>query len=299
MTEAEHRLRERVKELNCLYGLSQLVEARPHDLDAILQGITELIPPSWQYPEAASAEVVFKGRVYRTERFRKTRWIQTADIHCDSAKVGTLSVAYRKHLPVADDGPFLAEERALINELAERLGHIAERLDRDAALQLAHRQLKAERNALEETNAALRVVLSRFEEDQRALREEIVANLRRVLSPTIEMLEAEIPSNLQGYLELLKRGIEEITSPFIDRVSAEFMNLSPTELIICNMIRVWISSKEIADLRHISLVTVARHREHIRRKLGLTNTKANLSTYLQTMEGRRDTGGQKEPKEGA
>ncbi|MBW2455841.1 MAG: helix-turn-helix transcriptional regulator [Deltaproteobacteria bacterium] len=101
------------------------------------------------------------------------------------------------------------------------------------------------------------------------------------------MLEAEIPTNLQGYLKLLKRGIEEITSPFIDRVSAQFMNLSPTEVTICNMIRVGLTNKEIAELRHISPVTVARHREHIRRKLGLTNTKTNLSTYLQTMEARR------------
>ncbi len=288
MSETKHRLRERVKELNCLYGLSQLVEATPYDLDTILQGIAELIPPSWQYPDVAAAQVIFKGRVFQTAGFRKTRWLQTTAIACDGVAVGTLTVIYSKHKPTADDGPFLAEERALINELAERLGHIAERLDNDAALQLAHRQLRAERNALEETNAALRVVLSRFEEDQRALREEIVANIQRVLSPTIQMLEAEIPSNLQGYLELLKRGIDEITSPFIDRVSAQFMNLSPTEVAICNMIRVGLSNKEIADLRHISPVTVARHREHIRRKLGLTNTKTNLATFLQTMEAKRE-----------
>ncbi|MBW2459846.1 MAG: LuxR family transcriptional regulator, partial [Deltaproteobacteria bacterium] len=144
MTEAEHRLRERVKELNGLYGLSQLVEANPNDLDPVLQGLVELIPSSWQYPEAATAQVVFRGRVFETQAFDNTRWMQVADIDCDGIKVGTLSVAYTKHFPKADDGPFLAEERALINELAERLGHVAERLDRDAALQLAHRQLRAE-----------------------------------------------------------------------------------------------------------------------------------------------------------
>jgi DNA-binding CsgD family transcriptional regulator len=51
---------------------------------------------------------------------------------------------------------------------------------------------------------------------------------------------------------------------------------------ICNMIRNGLQTKEIAELCTISLATVNRHREHIRRKLGITNSKRNLVTYLQT-----------------
>ena len=102
--------------------------------------------------------------------------------------------------------------------------------------------------------------------------------------PILQMLYMESPPHLEAYLDLLKRSLEEISSPFVNRLSKKYIKLSPTEIVICNMIRSGLTSKEIAKLRHISPVTVARHREHIRKKLGIANTKTNLSTYLQAIE---------------
>ena len=82
------------------------------------------------------------------------------------------------------------------------------------------------------------------------------------------------------YLDLLKENIKEIISPFVESDQDTLFRLSPVELLICNMIKLGLSSKEIAIMRGVSPATVNRHRESIRRKLNLTNNKINLTSYL-------------------
>jgi signal transduction histidine kinase len=118
---------ERVKELNCLYGMSRLVEARETSLDGIMQGIVDLIPPAWQYPEVTCARITFKNRQFKTANFRSTAWKQTEVVKVDGRRYGMLEVCYLQPRPACDEGPFLAEERNLIHAMAERLGHIIER----------------------------------------------------------------------------------------------------------------------------------------------------------------------------
>jgi DNA-binding CsgD family transcriptional regulator len=59
--------------------------------------------------------------------------------------------------------------------------------------------------------------------------------------------------------------------------------LTQTEINICNMIRNGMRTKEIAELRGVSVATIHRHREHIRRKLKITNSEVNLETLLKSM----------------
>ncbi|MFW5857028.1 MAG: PAS domain S-box protein, partial [Planctomycetota bacterium] len=130
--DAERRLQERIKELDCLYGLSRLVESGA-SLPAILQGMANLIPVSWRYPEAARARILLDGVEYRShadcgqacedcsfDHQRRT-------IRVDGADAGEVCVSYAEPRPSADEGPFLSEERALLNAIAERLGHVVER----------------------------------------------------------------------------------------------------------------------------------------------------------------------------
>jgi DNA-binding CsgD family transcriptional regulator len=98
------------------------------------------------------------------------------------------------------------------------------------------------------------------------------------LSPT-----SKPPALPVDYLLLLKRNLEEIVSPFTNKLSKEFMILTPVEVQICNMIKNGLSTKEIAKLRGISPATVSRHREHIRKKLGITKKEVNLATYLSAL----------------
>jgi two-component system nitrate/nitrite sensor histidine kinase NarX len=139
LRQQAHELGERVKELNCLYGISALFEKPGISLDEILQETVDLVPPSWQYPEITGARVVLEGQDFRTENFRENAaWQQTADIIVDGQPSGAVQVCYLERRPASDEGPFLKEERLLIKAIAEQLGRITERMrvesQRDAAL---------------------------------------------------------------------------------------------------------------------------------------------------------------------
>ncbi len=121
-----HALGERVKELRCLYGISGIVEQRGADLDGIVQDIVDSIPSSWQYPEITCARILLEGRSFTTSRFRETAWKQTNDIVVNGEPTGTIEVFHTERRPEMDEGPFLKEERDLINAIAERLGSIIE-----------------------------------------------------------------------------------------------------------------------------------------------------------------------------
>lgn len=123
-----HALGERVKELSCLYSISKLIMTSDISLDEILQGTADLIPPSWQYPEITCARVVLEERDFRTENYRESLWKQTADIFVHGELSGSVEVSYLEEKPKIDEGPFLMEERNLIDAIAERLGRTTERL---------------------------------------------------------------------------------------------------------------------------------------------------------------------------
>jgi DNA-binding CsgD family transcriptional regulator len=274
-TAVEHALGERIKELNCLYGIAGLVDRCGGSIDRLLGGVVELLPGSWQYPEVACAQVTFDGREYQTANYRPSRWRQAADLRVGSKVAGVVEVCYLRKQPIHDEGPFLKEERLLIGAVSERLGRAIDRIR-------AEQQLEVERAALRNMNIALKEVLARAQEEKADLRRAIQANVDKIVIPILDALESEVSYEQRKYLTLLRGNLEEITSPFADKLSRKFMRLTPTEIRICDMVRRGLVSKEISLLRGISLATVSRHREHIRRKLGLTNEPVNLATYLHT-----------------
>jgi DNA-binding CsgD family transcriptional regulator len=272
--ELEHSLRERIKELNCLYGIAQLVENTGDSIDELLQGTVELLPPSWQYPVITCARIRFESQDYLTDNFKPSTWQQSATITVAAKEVGTIEVFYLEKMPQLDEGPFLKEERWLINAIGERLGRIAERIQ-------TRRQLEVEQTALKDMNTALREVLASVQDEKKDVGRRIQANIDNVVIPILHTLENEVSSDKLGYVTLLKHNLEDIVSPFVNRLSQACMSLTPAEIQICYMIRDGLSSKEIAQLRHLSPITVSRHREHIRQKLGLKNRAVNLASYLQ------------------
>ena len=285
--ETEHEkvviaLRERIKELNCLYGISQLADRHPESLEDLFQELVNLLPPSWQYPEIACARIIFRGKTFKTRDFKVTKWRQTAPIIFYNQRGGEVTVFYREERPAAHEGPFLREERALLEAVAQRISHIAMRLSGEQELQETNRQLTVERKALQESNAALRAVLARIEEEKQEIYRNVQANVEKVLMPILHALMGELPKLQRKYVEMLKTQLEEMTSPFTRHLSRQYHALTPSEIKICNMIRSGLRTKEIADLQKVSVATVNRHREHIRRKLKITNNDVNLATYLQS-----------------
>lgn len=114
-------LQERAKELNCLYGVDEILSSHLSQDDALRQLIAA-IPPGWKYPEVCQARITIEGQVYQPERAADTPWTMRAEIAVHGEAVGEITVCYAAERPRADEGPFLREERRLINAIAERIG---------------------------------------------------------------------------------------------------------------------------------------------------------------------------------
>jgi len=273
--ELEHFLRERVKELSCLYGMAELIEKSKSSLDTILQGVVDLIPPSWQYPEITAARILFDKTRFVSKDFKTSQWKQSADIKVFEKRHGSIEVFYLKKCPDSFEGPFLKEERLLINAISERIGRVAERIR-------AEQELETERLALKNMNIALKEVLTKIEDEKDEIGKSLQHNVDKIVMPIVYALEKDISPQNKGYINLLKQFLDEITSPYIGNLSNIFSNLTSTEIQICNMIKNGLSTKEVAKLRGVSFSTVSRHRENIRNKMGIKNKDINLHSYLQT-----------------
>ena len=141
--QAEHDLAERMKELECLYGIAKITERPGVTLDEVYQEVVNLLPSSWQYPEITCARVTINGRKFQTENFRDTAWKQSSDIMMHGAKAGEAEVSYLEERPELDEGPFLKEERLLIDAVTQQLGKITERKRAEKALQESEENLRA------------------------------------------------------------------------------------------------------------------------------------------------------------
>ncbi|MGE5221937.1 MAG: PEP/pyruvate-binding domain-containing protein [Omnitrophica WOR_2 bacterium] len=117
-----HELKERAKELNCLYQVQELLSVPEITIDEICQGMIEILPPGWQYPDICQARIRYGRKSYQTPGFQESPWVQSADITVQDEIVGDISVLYSEERPQADEGPFLKEERKLINTIAEQFG---------------------------------------------------------------------------------------------------------------------------------------------------------------------------------
>lgn len=137
-----HDLEERVKELDCMYGISNLIETPNITLEEIIQGITELIPISWQYPEITQAKITFGEKEFQTAKFKKTRWNQKSTIHVYGEPEGSVEVCYLEERPESDEGPFLKEERNLVNAIAQRLGQYLEHQRAEKAIRDSEEKLR-------------------------------------------------------------------------------------------------------------------------------------------------------------
>lgn len=124
---AESALRERVKELTCLYGIAQLTEPPGSSLEEILPRIASLLPPGWQYPDIAAARITLDGKEYCTTGFKVSQSQQAADIVVHGKKRGTVAVVYFKEQPEIAVDTFLPEEQKLIQAVAREIALIVER----------------------------------------------------------------------------------------------------------------------------------------------------------------------------
>jgi len=132
---------------------------------------------------------------------------------------------------------------------------------------------------LEKKNITLREILSHIEEEKRTYKHKIGRMVENSLLPSLKKLVRENGEINRSYYELIEENLQSLAlSAGSDLKSLS--RLSPRELEICNLIKSGASSKDIATNLNISLITVNKHRERIRKKLLISNKDINLSTFL-------------------
>lgn len=140
----ERDLRERVKELGCLYTVSEIVRRDDISLEAQLQECAAIIPQAYLFPDIAACRITWGGREYNTGNFRQTAWMQSEPIIFHGAHAGSIEVCYLEERPQGSEGPFLTEERQLLRSVASLLGRSTERKAAQRALkesEIKHRAL--------------------------------------------------------------------------------------------------------------------------------------------------------------
>jgi DNA-binding CsgD family transcriptional regulator len=152
-------------------------------------------------------------------------------------------------------------------------------------LEVKEAELRSERERLEETNIALRVLLRQRDEDKTRIEETIYANVDRLVLPYLEnLLQGRLTDKQRTFAEVIDANLRDIISPFLHNLSALNMLLTPQEIEVANMVRSGRTSKDIAEVLGISASGVDFHRKKLRQKLGLTNSPKNLRSYLLSLE---------------
>ncbi len=158
-------------------------------------------------------------------------------------------------------------------------------MEMQEALREKETELLQEREKLEETNTALRVLLRQRDEDRTRLEETVYNNVDRLVLPYIEkLLQGKLSDKHRTLAEIADNNLRDIISPFLRTLSTLGLLLTPQEIEVANLVRNGRSSKEIADIMSLSVAGVDFHRKRLRQKLGLANTKKNLRSFLLTLE---------------
>jgi hypothetical protein len=155
--------KERLKELACINRTTQILKGGK-SLDETFQQIVKILPQSWQYPERTVARICYAGKEYLSQHFRKTEWCQQQAFQTINGEEGTIEVFYLQEFRQLDEGPFLKEERDLINNLASILSNYIDSLEAREVLHLpaGRQKTKPAESLLQKTEFSSRQLLQKF-----------------------------------------------------------------------------------------------------------------------------------------
>jgi len=176
------------------------------------------------------------------------------------------------------------ERTAELSDVNEKLKQ--EMLDRKLVaerLRLSTVELRAERKALERKNAALREILHQIETEKTNIRKQLTANITHSVIPTLQSLKERSDSQMAKVFDIVEAELMDVVSPLLIRLMDASSQLTPRELAVCGLIKNGLSSKEIARSLCISEETIRKQRQRIRKKLGISNQKISLPTFLASL----------------
>ncbi len=159
---------------------------------------------------------------------------------------------------------------------------ITERKVTEDMLRKTTEELTAERRALTEKNITLNQILKHIEKEKSEFKELLYSDLEAVLKKSLALLADSAPDDLERELDELDRQLKGVLSTRIEPFKSRYSHLSAREVEICELIEDGMSSKQISEELNLSLLTIHKHRESIRKKLGIQNKDINLNTFLRS-----------------
>jgi PAS domain S-box-containing protein len=186
-----------------------------------------------------------------------------------------LSLEFNTNFLEMGDHTFLF---SFFSDITKRNQLIKSLKDREAELKIKAQNLK-------EVNTALKSLLKKRDSDRMEMEEKVLFNVKEMITPYIKKLkESELDEKQGIYLTILESNVKDIISPFSPKLTSRHFKLTKSELQIAKLVRMGITSKEIAELMGLSRRTIESHRDRIRKKIGLDSRRRNLRTFLMSMD---------------
>ena len=179
---------------------------------------------------------------------------------------------YMRAIRMSDDGPV----RVVVSH-----EEITALKRSEEALRESEAQLTRQKTDLEEANIALKVLLKQREDDKADLEQKVITNVKETVLPYVEKLKrASLRPRDKTVVEIIASHLQDIISPMMQKLGNAQIILTPQEIQVATLVKDGKTSKEIADILNVSGTTVHFHRKNLRRKLGLSSSRANLRSYL-------------------
>ena len=159
-----------------------------------------------------------------------------------------------------------------------------ERKIAEEALKKREQALELKSRSLEEANTALKVLLQHREEDRTALEERVLTNVRKLVLPYLENLKhLRLNEKQSAQLKIAEENLQKIVSPFLRNLTSSYLELTPREIQVANLVKEGKTTKEITEILNVSATAVDFHRKNLRTKFGIKSKKTNLMAFLASL----------------
>ena len=173
------------------------------------------------------------------------------------------------------------DEEGTVVQLAVYGKDITKRVKAYNELEKSKRAIQSKTRLLEDANIALKIMLQKSTENRKEVEKEIFSIVKKNILPYIFRLkECQIDDQAKGFLDALEVSTKNIFSSFTHTLFPEYIDLSPKEIEVANLIREGRTTKQISKILNVAKGTIDFHRNNLRIKLGIKNKKTSLKTYL-------------------
>ncbi|MCD6459368.1 hypothetical protein J7L67_01715 [bacterium] len=242
--------------------------------------ILNYMPDIFQQYESVCSRITVNDKVFVPDNFSETPHRLSAELKTGDNKIGVLEIFVN-----VDDEKFVFSESDinLIEYIALNVYRFIEYQFNINQVACGAESYRIKYDELEKKHSALIDILEQVEMEKKNIKDQIVSNIEMVLLPMLKKIDKKSDTAEQGIINVIRQNLKTLGSSFGFKISKMESKLAPREVQICNMIKNGLATKEISDILNISPTTVDRHRNNIRKKLGIVKKNVNLTSYLQNI----------------